>query len=294
MGNDMLVTVVVMVYKNFSGLEATINSVISQKYQNIELIVSDDGSDNYKELYFSFYEDRCSRRFDRYKLIHNNNNVGTVKHFNNIIKMSNGEIICPLSCGDKFIDQNVVTDIVNYFNNNDCMLCTARRKELGNAERKLPKLYEMKKLNSCRKALNSILLYGNFIGGATTYYKRELFEKYGYFDERYKLCEDLPFFIKMLSNNITISPLNRVTIGYDISGVSSLKNRNKLLDEDCTKIFRNALKDEKKQLFFLTKRALNYRIEKYGTKSNKVALSIKYIDIVIILIFSTILNRWRN
>ena len=53
MGNDMLVTVVVMVYKNFSGLEATINSVISQKYQNIELIVSDDGSDNYKELYFS-------------------------------------------------------------------------------------------------------------------------------------------------------------------------------------------------------------------------------------------------
>ena len=98
----------------------------------------------------------------------------------------------------------------------------------------------------------------------------------------------------MLSNNITISPLNRVTIGYDISGVSSLKNRNKLLDEDYTKIFRNALKDEKKQLFFLTKRALNYRIEKYGTKSNKVALSIKYIDIVIILIFSTILNRWRN
>ena len=50
----MLVTVVVMVYKNFSGLEATINSVISQKYQNIELIVSDDGSDIIKSCIFLF------------------------------------------------------------------------------------------------------------------------------------------------------------------------------------------------------------------------------------------------
>ena len=199
-----------------------------------------------------------------------------------------------MSCGDIFIDCHVVDSIINHFNKNNCYLCTARRKELGGLERILPKKASLKKLNNCNKTLNSILLFGNFIGGATTYYRKDVFEKYGYFDENYLLCEDLPYFIRMLSNNIEISPLDRVTIGYDLSGISSSKKRNPLLDKDYVNIFKNTLINDNDKLSFFTKRALRYRIEKYGTQSNKLFLTMKFIDIVIIISLSIILEKWRS
>jgi len=42
-----IVTVKILTYNNFDYLEQTIESVFSQDYPNIELIVSDDGSLNY-------------------------------------------------------------------------------------------------------------------------------------------------------------------------------------------------------------------------------------------------------
>ena len=294
MENDKFITVVVMVYKNFSGLETTISSIIDQKYENIELIVSDDGSSNFKNSYFNRFESACARRFKKYKLIHNEENIGTVKHFNNIIKISNGDIIVPLSSGDKFINNDVIGMIDKHFNENNCLLCTSQRKELGGNARVLPKLFELNKLNNCKKTLNHILLYGNFIGGATTYYSRNVFEKYGYFDEKYTLCEDLPFFIKMLSNDVKISPLSKITIGYNLDGISSSKKRNPLLDNDYVNIFKNALNENNDKLYFFAKRALKYRIEKYGVNASKAIVTIKYLDIVGILICSTILSKWRS
>lgn len=294
MENGDLVTVVVMVYRDFSGLDKTINSIVKQNYDNIELIVSDDGSTNYKPEYFNKYENICNDRFNYYSLIHNKENVGTVQHFNGIIKKSNGKIICPLSSGDIFIENNIIERIVDHFVKTDCYLCTAKRKELGGQERVIPNNHEISLLKNCNESLNYIMLYGNFIGGATTYYRRDVFDKYGFFDNNYKLCEDFPYFIKMLGNNIFISPLDFVTIGYDLSGISSGKKRNEILDKDYVNIFKNTLIEYGDKLSFFAKRATRYRIEKYGTDINGLVLTLKYIDIVTIVGLSIIISKWRK
>lgn len=42
-----LVSVVTLTYKNFDYIYKTIDSVISQNYNNIEYIIADDGSENF-------------------------------------------------------------------------------------------------------------------------------------------------------------------------------------------------------------------------------------------------------
>ena len=42
--NKPLVTVVIPVYNSYTTIEQSINSVLSQTYRNIELVIVDDGS----------------------------------------------------------------------------------------------------------------------------------------------------------------------------------------------------------------------------------------------------------
>ena len=52
MKQDLLVTIIVLTYKDFSGLNKTVEAILEQTYQNIEIIISDDGSENYQEDMF--------------------------------------------------------------------------------------------------------------------------------------------------------------------------------------------------------------------------------------------------
>ena len=45
--NRPLVSVGVLVYKNFHYIKDVINSILEQDYPNIELIISDDGSPDF-------------------------------------------------------------------------------------------------------------------------------------------------------------------------------------------------------------------------------------------------------
>ena len=109
--------------------------------------------------------------------------------------------------------------------------------------------------------------YGNFVSGASTYYKKEIFDKYGLFDEKYKLLEDYPFYVNLAFNNEKIGYIDYPTIQYELGGISTASNRNPLLDQDYVTLFKNVLSQKDIHLSHMTKRALNYRIDKITTNS---------------------------
>ena len=104
--------------------------------------------------------------------------------------------------------------------------------------------------------------YGNFVSGASTYYKKEIFDKYGLFDEKYKLLEDYPFYVNLAFNNEKIGYIDYPTIQYELGGISTASNRNPLLDQDYVTLFKDVLSQKDIHLSHMTKRALNYRIDK--------------------------------
>ena len=113
--------------------------------------------------------------------------------------------------------------------------------------------------------------------------KKEIFDKYGLFDEKYKLLEDYPFYVNLAFNNEKIGYIDYPTIQYELGGISTASNRNPLLDQDYVTLFKDVLSQKDIHLSHMTKRALNYRIDKITKKYNSFLVQLLYIDVVIML-----------
>lgn len=220
-----LITVNMLTYNNFIYLEQALESVFSQTYPNIELIISDDGSTNFD---LEYIEELCSRRsknIQNINIIHHENNIGTVKNFNNGINVSKGEYLIGLSSDDIFYDNNVISNVVNFFIETGADIVTCKRlicdSEMKNELNVLPEESDIKYLVSKDKLLYQRLCYSNYISGACTYYSKKIFDKYGLFDEKYNLLEDYPFYLKLAREEEKIYFYNGITVKYRLGGVST-------------------------------------------------------------------------
>ena len=277
-------TIIVMVYKNLDQVRQTLDSIKKQIYSNYEVIVSDDGSPNYTQEDFDKITEQYKNEFTYFKLINNGINRGTVKHFNSLIKQAKGTIICPLSSGDQFYNENSLQEIMNAFDQEDKLIYTSKRMiKKENSIEYYPSLYQVSLLDQSNHFFEYIMKYGNFVSGASTYYKKEIFDKYGLFDEKYKLLEDYPFYVNLAFNNEKIGYIDYPTIQYELGGISTASNRNPLLDQDYVTLFKDVLSQKDIHLSYTAKRALKYRIDKITKKYNSFLVQLLYIDVVIML-----------
>lgn len=284
------VSVIVLTYKNFDKLEKNLNSIFIQNYPNIELIISDDGSENFDINDVKKIFERSRNNIVNKIIIIHKENLGIVKNFNEAIKKSSGEIIISLAGDDEFYDENVVENIVNSFGEN--LIVTGIREvysEQGLLIGEKPNELERKRLE--RKELYKFLIYnGNIISGASTYYKKKIFEKYGYFDEKFKLLEDLPFYCMLLRNNEKIKFINKKVIKYNMGGISTVKKINQVLNTD----FITLYEEEAKLNSGYDKRYLNFLSDFHKNINRKCFVNIsyfKYPEILFMKILSKILKQ---
>lgn len=280
------VTIIVPTYKKFDNLENNLISIFTQTYPSIELIITDDGSKNYDEKLIRELVNKLKdkRKDIKIILIHHPENLGSVRNINEAIKISTGDFIFPLAQDDQFYDEKVIENIVGQFKGN---ICTTYREcvlENGEVFEVLPEKKRIVKLNSKENYLD-LLVNGNYISGACTYYRRKIFEKYGFFDENMKLLEDYPYYLILLKNKEPINFIPIKAIKYNYGGISTSKIINTTLLKD----FQNAFKREKKAIenCKYIKRILEYNvrnIESTLNKKQKIQLYFKYFDITFIKI----------
>ena len=111
-----LVSIIVMCYKNEKNLFDTINTILEQTYTFFEIIISDDCSPNIDKRIFDSISNLLEQKGVKFTINYNLKNLGTVRHFNKLINEASGDIIVPLSCGDCFYDNQVLENVVKYFN----------------------------------------------------------------------------------------------------------------------------------------------------------------------------------
>lgn len=271
---EKLVSVIILTYKNFSKMEKNLNSIFEQNYPNIEIIISDDCSGNFDSYYIDKLLEKKSANIKKIEIIKNTKNLGTVKNFNGAIKKSTGDYILPLSQDDSFYSKNTITKIVDSFG--ESLVISGIRKvvsEDGMEKGELPSIEERDILN-CKKLYNYLILNGNLISGASTYYKKEVFDKYGFFDENLFLLEDMPYYLKLMRNNENIKILDFSTIKYGDNGVSSFKNP--LLRKDYMNLYFRESNEVKGYL----KRYLKYRYKKFNANNEikRTIINIQYLE----------------
>ena len=223
--NQPYVTIFILIYNNAEELPATVDSVMKQTYANAEIILSDDGSKNYDTKILEEYADILKKKFRQVKININEQNVGTVKHLNKVLKMAEGKYLISCSAGDAFTGNNTVEKIVRIFEKKDVMILTTRREDAGeNKIKRRPSHLLGIALKLCPgRLLDYMINKKNVISGCCTFYREDLFERYGYFDEQYFLVEDYPYYVMLLQKKVRFGWSSMASIRHRMGGVSTGK-----------------------------------------------------------------------
>ncbi|MGI1944520.1 glycosyltransferase [Shewanella glacialipiscicola] len=288
MMNVSKITIITLTYKNWrllnKAIASVVNQVVDQKYK-IEYLIIDDGTDDFD---FDYVSSLLKDTGLDYQIIVNQHNIGTVASFNNAIKKSSGDIIIPLSADDEFYDYNVLNDIAAEFDRVDAYIITGLRVPILNSIecQSLPSNRDYALFNNSKLLLREMLV-GNIISGASTYYRRELFDNVGYFDETYRLLEDYPFYIKLLSTGINIVLLKRKVIKYGMSGISAAGSMNPVLRNDFL-IFYNELLTRSKINYYERRLVLYFKVM---SKKQRFINSWKYPDLFLRAVFNKVFHQ---
>ena len=100
--NSPLVSVVVAAYNHQKYVQETIKSVIDQTYQNIELIVIDDGSKDNTWQKIQELSDTCQRRFSRF-VAQKQQNLGPSITLNKAFPLCKGKYIAVIASDDVYL-----------------------------------------------------------------------------------------------------------------------------------------------------------------------------------------------
>ena len=224
--NNPLVSVVVITYNSSKYVIETLESIYNQTYQNIELIITDDCSnDETLELCIQWVKE-YSDRFVRTKIIKSHKNTGVAANCNRGYRESKGEWIKGIA-GDDILLPNCIQAYINYvYTTNNIYICVSKAQCFHLSKngqfvygdiipsKENQHIYEEDSIEQLK-----ILLKGNIIVSPTMFVKREIFLKYP-FKEIYKFMEDIPFLIDITLNNIKIHFLDDVTVLYRFSSQS--------------------------------------------------------------------------
>jgi glycosyltransferase involved in cell wall biosynthesis len=165
MKNDPLVSILIPVYNGANYLELTINKLLDQTYQNIEIIISDNNSDDFsKNICLKFC--KIDKRIKYFK---QNTNIGMIKNELFLSEKVNGKYFFWMPAGD-YIDKEFIRSGINYLElNKDTVSCFGETVYFQNYQEEIKKLKhtEIFNVNLRERIINflnfqiaDILLYG--------------------------------------------------------------------------------------------------------------------------------------
>lgn len=222
-----LVSVVVIAYHSRDTILETLDSIYAQTYQNLELIVSDDGSSDDTVAVARAWADTHADRFVRCVVHANPENLGVPENLNTGIRLSRGEYIKDLAADDMLLPDCV----------EKCVACCLEKGYDNLSARVHPfrmvdgeKVYcEEIKLDTAFFEKSPAQQYVDMlvehrIISPTFFASRQLLEEMGLYDPRFRLMEDYPMNLKIPKSGHQLHFLDDYTVEYRLSD-SSLSNR---------------------------------------------------------------------
>jgi len=226
------VSVIIPTYNRSEILKKSIGSVINQTFEDFELLVMDDGSDdNTQEVVRSFADKRIL-------YARNESNLGVVGARNKAVSNSNGEYIAFLDDDDIWMPDKLErqTRLMEQSPSSIGAIYTG----FYTVDDEINKIVKVMVPRYRGNILEDILYY-NFIATSTVLIKRECFEKTGLFDEKICYGEDFDMWIRVLEEyefDYIKDPLvrylihpDRITTNYGavIKGLEEIMNKHKSL-----------------------------------------------------------------
>ncbi len=230
-----LVSVILVTYNSAQYVTDTLNSIKAQTWKNIELIITDDASRDNTVQVCADWLVKNNDCFPSTKLFTVAQNTGIPSNCNRGLQSAKGEWIKIIG-GDDILMENAIVDNLMYAKQfPDASFIISDVQEIDESGVLNSKnitndaLIFFSNLPSVKRQLKDYSRWPAFLNTPTFFYQRSVLEKINYFDEEFKIYEDIITLIRVLENNIKLHYMRIPTVAYRIhqKGVS----RNPLLDE---------------------------------------------------------------
>lgn len=203
---------IITVCKNAeNAIERTMLSVVTQSCfsENIEYLIIDGASTDKTVEIIKQYSNKYPIKWI------SEPDSGIYNAMNKGIRLATGDIIYFLNAGDKLFDKKSVSEILKEFEKNDpdflytdILICNFS--SLSESK--------MKKFNHVDK----YFLFRDCICHQVSFFKKSVFERFGGFNENFKLAADYEMLLKIMANKSLKKEYLPITAAYyDITGISS-------------------------------------------------------------------------
>lgn len=227
----MKISIITATYNSEKSLQRTIDSVASQDYKNIEHIIIDGGSTD-KTLSI------IKSNLNHINTYISEKDNGIYSALNAGIKLATGDIIGFLNSDDVYNNQYVVSKIVNSFQVKNCDVV------YGDLIYQSKNIADQKTIRYWKSNVyhSGCLKYGWMPPHPTVYCKKEIYEQYGLYNEKFQISADYDFILRIFKEPlIKKTYLPSVMVKMDVGGVSngSAKGIIKKTKEDYQAIRQN-------------------------------------------------------
>lgn len=204
MSSNLKVSIITVVYNGAKTIEQTIKSVLSQKYPNIEYIIVDGMSnDGTKEIINKYRKNVDCFISEEDKGIYDAMNKG--------IKHSTGDIIGFINSDDWYA-LDVVEKVVQTF----------LREEVDVVYGEVKMVHFGGHMSLVKNGTLEDIIFRMVIPHPTAFVKRQIFEKIGLYNQKYRIAADYDLFLRMYLNGIRMKQIKQVLAYVREGGVSTV------------------------------------------------------------------------
>jgi glycosyltransferase involved in cell wall biosynthesis len=216
MQETVFISIITINLNNATGLGKTLKSIINQSYKNLEIIVIDGNSNDGSITVIKENEKHL-------KYWSSESDTGIYNAMNKGIQKAIGEYCLFLNSGDYFADEYVLEKIANE-NISHCFIS-------GNLL--IGRNGKVLQVHKGIETLTFMDLYLSKIKHQSTFIRRDVFDKYGLYDETLKIIADWAFFIQCIGLHNESYKFTDIDIAFfDESGISNNPKYFELIAEE--------------------------------------------------------------
>lgn len=228
----MQLSIITINYNNAEGLRKTLASVAAQTYRDIEHIVIDGASIDGSVEVIKDYVNQCLM-YDVLWVSEKDN--GIYHAMSKGVQRATGDYVWILNSGDCVATPDAVERMMNTIHSFGDK--TGLPILLGNivkvySEGKMVSEKKMSKANTPKSMDVSMLtFYKGTVPQDAAFVRRDLFEKYGCFDETMKICADWKLYLDMIAlGGVVPMYVDIDVVLFDMSGVSNVNHKQRLAE----------------------------------------------------------------